>query len=1060
MPEKNIKSRIVHKHDIEANWLKATNFIPKQGEIIVYDADEKYLYERFKIGDGTTLVSDLPFSTSQPDWNQNDPTKADYVKNRTHWIDFTNEIQPAIEVTPFFNAELEIPMGELGNFYLTVGKKYKVVFDGKEYICEAIMATMEGQSAPAIGNTLVAGGADTGDPFAIFRIATDSSAYSIFFDMDPHIIQIFEEVPHKISNKFIPTLEEMRTEEVVIIPETELSGTESDDMTVSFMLETVFSYTVGSTYRIMWNGVEYTCVAVDLGGIGAIGNLSAAGISGGNSDAPFISANEGGTLVFVGLDGSTTLIVSVAEVKPVKIPTKFVPTLEEMRTLDGDVIFETTFDVGEDNQAIGALNSTENLVPGEFYKVTFNGEEHVCKALGINDVPPEVAAEFPNSAAALGNIESMLGTGDTGEPFVFLALPSDGAYMLVVLDGSTVGTLTVSRVNVIKIPNKFIDAEWMAASVSTTLFEQTVSLPSSVQNTISDINFAFEASRVYEIYWNGIKYICTAKDIEGIVYVGNLEKMVGFGDTGEPFVITASGNAMNVYRVNREDKSVDLKIVKVVLEKLPDKYLSDSILNKMDKKNPTGTGSFSINRKSGSIVGDGSFAAGSNVIASGEFSHAEGNHTTASGAYAHAEGYVTNALEHGSHAEGSYTVAGGYQSHAEGVSSYGTFTISGDANATTYTFENDAVVEAIFVTYNDVTAKVISVDTVNKTITLDKTLSTTAIVGVANASYRTGGAIGRASHTEGCSTIAKGDYSHAQGKFNVADSANKYAHIVGNGDSTARSNAHTLDWDGNAWFQGDIYIGSTSGTNKDEGSVKLASEAYVDNALAVITIPELDAICVIPLEAGLYEDGAMTMSWDELVDSGLVYIYGGANLSAMNEELVGEIIISDSITCILSLISTNLTRVVIPNSVTECQDEAFMDCTSLTEVVLSENMTTLPNRLFVGCTSLEEFNIPSTITSIGPQVFSGCTKLSKVTIPNTITRISGKAFENCSSLSNITIPKSIAYIDDFAFQNCTALNNITFEGTTTEWQNINLGFRWNQNVPATQVVCSNGTITL
>ena len=61
MAEKNIKTRIIHKHDTEENWNKATNFIPKQGEIIVYDIDSTYNYERFKIGDGVTVVSSLPF---------------------------------------------------------------------------------------------------------------------------------------------------------------------------------------------------------------------------------------------------------------------------------------------------------------------------------------------------------------------------------------------------------------------------------------------------------------------------------------------------------------------------------------------------------------------------------------------------------------------------------------------------------------------------------------------------------------------------------------------------------------------------------------------------------------------------------------------------------------------------------------------------------------------------------------------------------------------------------------------------------------------------------------
>ncbi len=62
MSDKTFKSRIVHKHDTETNWNKATNFIPKQGEIIVYDKDSTYSYERFKIGDGSTKVTALPFA--------------------------------------------------------------------------------------------------------------------------------------------------------------------------------------------------------------------------------------------------------------------------------------------------------------------------------------------------------------------------------------------------------------------------------------------------------------------------------------------------------------------------------------------------------------------------------------------------------------------------------------------------------------------------------------------------------------------------------------------------------------------------------------------------------------------------------------------------------------------------------------------------------------------------------------------------------------------------------------------------------------------------------------
>ena len=89
---------------------------------------------------------------------------------------------------------------------------------------------------------------------------------------------------------------------------------------------------------------------------------------------------------------------------------------------------------------------------------------------------------------------------------------------------------------------------------------------------------------------------------------------------------------------------------------------------------------------------------------------------------------------------------------------------------------------------------------------------------------------GVASHAEGIGTTANGKSQHVQGEYNIHDGRTigtirgTYAHIVGNGTPSARSNAHTLDWSGNAWFAGDVYVGSTSGTHKDEGSKKLIKE--------------------------------------------------------------------------------------------------------------------------------------------------------------------------------------------------------------------------------------------
>lgn len=61
MAQQTKRVRLVSKHDVEANWLKAINFIPLIGEIIVYDVDAEHAYERIKIGDGVTNINNLPF---------------------------------------------------------------------------------------------------------------------------------------------------------------------------------------------------------------------------------------------------------------------------------------------------------------------------------------------------------------------------------------------------------------------------------------------------------------------------------------------------------------------------------------------------------------------------------------------------------------------------------------------------------------------------------------------------------------------------------------------------------------------------------------------------------------------------------------------------------------------------------------------------------------------------------------------------------------------------------------------------------------------------------------
>lgn len=72
MAEKSLNTRIQLKHDTETNWDKATSFIPKLGEVIVYDVDDNYDFPRMKVGDGETVVTELPFVYEPVDKNDID----------------------------------------------------------------------------------------------------------------------------------------------------------------------------------------------------------------------------------------------------------------------------------------------------------------------------------------------------------------------------------------------------------------------------------------------------------------------------------------------------------------------------------------------------------------------------------------------------------------------------------------------------------------------------------------------------------------------------------------------------------------------------------------------------------------------------------------------------------------------------------------------------------------------------------------------------------------------------------------------------------------------------
>ena len=89
---KRMKVRLVCKHDTEANWIKAINFIPEKGEVIIYDIDDNHSYERMKIGDGVTIVSSLPFVLDSVTIDTSNFAKLDAANTFTGDNTFNNDV--------------------------------------------------------------------------------------------------------------------------------------------------------------------------------------------------------------------------------------------------------------------------------------------------------------------------------------------------------------------------------------------------------------------------------------------------------------------------------------------------------------------------------------------------------------------------------------------------------------------------------------------------------------------------------------------------------------------------------------------------------------------------------------------------------------------------------------------------------------------------------------------------------------------------------------------------------------------------------------------------------
>lgn len=237
--------------------------------------------------------------------------------------------------------------------------------------------------------------------------------------------------------------------------------------------------------------------------------------------------------------------------------------------------------------------------------------------------------------------------------------------------------------------------------------------------------------------------------------------------------------------------------------------------------------------------GVNSHAEGFSTVAEGDGAHSEGGGTHASGGNSHAEGYNTQAIGLYSHAEGLETIAQGNTSHTEGQNTYAEELAAHAEGASTYAKGAYSHAEGYNTHAEGECAHTEGEGTCVTASHGHAEGETTYVEGRgahaegynthANGWYSHAEGVKtqaneEATHAEGYHTIANGYHSHVQGKYNIIDTENKYAHIVGNGvNDDARSNAHTLDWNGNAWFSGNVTVG--------ENNDKLLTEVEVNNKM-------------------------------------------------------------------------------------------------------------------------------------------------------------------------------------------------------------------------------------
>lgn len=96
---------------------------------------------------------------------------------------------------------------------------------------------------------------------------------------------------------------------------------------------------------------------------------------------------------------------------------------------------------------------------------------------------------------------------------------------------------------------------------------------------------------------------------------------------------------------------------------------------------------------------------------------------------------------------------------------------------------------------------------------------------------------------------------------------------------------------------------------------------------------------------------------------------------------------------------SDVTEVIISNSVTKIGELAFSDCESLERVAMGSGVTEIAGFAFWHCPRLVDVSLGQNVKTIGGAAFWSCPSLEVITLPQGLTTVMEQAFKDCVNLS-------------------------------------------------------------